>query len=214
MSDHASSPRFLERQRLQDGRTSVVFRGLRVADGQPVVIKRLKESYPHPEAIAAMQRELELTRRAACPEVMQALELALDDGVLRLITEDFGATALAERIRLGPLPLDEALDVAMAAARALAVLHDRDVVHQDVNPHNLVRNAQTGQVKLIDFGLATTLPRQAVPLAPVTRLQGTALFMSPEQTGRTGLDPRFGHPAETTVDALCWRGEDASPRMR
>jgi len=62
--------------------------------------------------------------------------------------------------------------------------------------------ARVGPAALQDLG------RHEAGSAEQGRAAGGALVLE------AGLDPRFGHPAETRVEALCWRGEDASPRMR
>ena len=63
-------------------------------------------------------------------------------------------------------------------------MHQQHVIHKDVNPSNIVWNPQTGQIKLIDFGISTALTREnSVPRNP-TSGEGTLAYMSPEQTGR------------------------------
>lgn len=182
-----SAPAYREQAVLREGRYSVVSRGRRVRDGLPVILKRLRWMYPTPARVAAFQREYDLTRRVASPHVVAVYDLIEADGVLRLVVEDFGATDVATLYAGRRAPLGEALDIGIAAARALVVLHDGDVIHKDVNPANLVRNAETGVVKLIDFGLSTTQRRTAVTPEPVSSFDGTPVYMSPEQTGRTDV---------------------------
>ena len=176
---------FAERKALHNGRLTIVTRGVRLADGEPVVLKRLRKLYPPPASVMAMRRELELTQRAACPGVVEALELSETQGAVTLVFKDFGGTSLASRLLAGRLPLAEAVDAALAVSEALAVVHERGMVHRDVNPSNIVRNADTGETRLIDFGLATTLSRQAAAAAAVGQLMGTLRYLAPEQSGRT-----------------------------
>ena len=61
-------------------------------------------------------------------------------------------------------------------------------MHKDVNPSNIVLNPQTGQLKLIDFGISTVLSRENPTLHTPGRGEGTLAYMSPEQTGRMNRD--------------------------
>jgi predicted ATPase/tRNA A-37 threonylcarbamoyl transferase component Bud32 len=176
---------YAERKALHNGRLTVVSRGVRVADGERVVLKRLRQLYPPPSIVTALRRELDLTQQAACAGAIEALELSESQGVLTLVFEDIGGSSLSSQMLDSRLQLSEALKVALTISDALGTVHGRGMVHRDVNPSNIVRNVDTGQVKLIDFGLATTLTRQAAEASAVGQLVGTLRYLAPEQSGRT-----------------------------
>ncbi len=71
---------------------------------------------------------------------------------------------LAERLKRGPLPLDEALAIARQIAEALEEAHEKGIVHRDLKPAN-VKLTPDGKVKVLDFGLAKAMdpPREARP---------------------------------------------------
>ncbi|MGE0327402.1 MAG: AAA family ATPase [Polyangiaceae bacterium] len=174
-------------QRLRDGADSVVFRGVREPDGEAVVVKQLRKLYPSAEQIAALQRELDLTNLAASEGVVKALGIEQEEGVVRLVVEDFGASSLASQISDARPSLAECLEIAVAVTKALAVVHERQIVHKDINPSNIVRNPETGQVKLIDFGISSMLRRESVEAQTTSTVRGTPAYMSPEQTGRMNV---------------------------
>jgi serine/threonine protein kinase len=60
----------------------------------------------------------------------------------------------------------------------------RPIMHRDINPSDIVWNPQTGQLKLIDFGIATTLAREQPEILSARGVEGTLAYLAPEQTGR------------------------------
>src|SRR6187401_2345353 len=100
---------------------------------------------------------------------------------------------LESRIKAGPLPLADALEIALQIARALEAAHDKGITHRDLKPANVVLSPD-GHIKLLDFGLAKAYSTSASgPVAPdlshsptvlgstrVGMILGTAGYMSPE----------------------------------
>jgi serine/threonine protein kinase len=103
-----------------------------------------------------------------------------------IIMELVDGETLADRLKRGALPLDEALTVAGQMADALAAAHEKGIVHRDLKPAN-VKITPTGTVKVLDFGLAKILADpvgDAVTVSAVTApkvLLGTPAYMAPEQ---------------------------------
>ena len=85
---------------------------------------------------------------------------------------------MKKRIEHGPLPVDEALDVAMQVAQGLTKAHEAGIIHRDIKPANLIIT-EDGFVKIVDFGIAKLLGVTG-PTQTGTRL-GTVTYMSPEQ---------------------------------
>jgi Tol biopolymer transport system component len=119
-----------------------------------------------------------------------------------LVMEFVAGEDLAQRLSRGPLPLDEAIQIATQIADALEEAHDRGIIHRDLKPAN-IKLAAGGRVKVLDFGLAKALeePVDTGPnpaLSPTMTVQGTragvilgtAAYMSPEQARGKAVDRR------------------------
>ena len=166
---------------------SEICRGIRNADNQPVIFKKLKPDYSSSIAIARFRQEYEILKTFNTQGIVRVYGLEEYLGTLVLILEDFGGRSLKEFIHPNNLwqeNLERFLDLAMQVAEILGQVHGAKIIHRDINPANLIVNADTGQVKLIDFGIATRLHQTRVSPEQVQSIQGTLAYLSPEQTGR------------------------------
>ena len=146
----------------------------------------VKMTAPRGQAVASMRHEYELLHALDQPGIVKVRGLAQSDEGLALVMEDAGPGNLADRIRSGPLSIADFLTIALQLAEAVARLQERRIVHRDLNPTNVVWDANTQRTTLIDFGIATTLAALTVESASPAQLEGTLAYISPEQTGRTG----------------------------
>lgn len=177
-------PGYSCKTRVSESRHALIYRGTRLVDGQPVILKQLAADYPTPQAQAGLRHEFELTRRAsASGAVSAALELLEYQGRQVLVLEDIGGSDLAELLAAGPLALDDFFDWALAIVRALARLHRLRIAHNDLNPRNIVCNCTTGSLRLTDLGIATAF---GAVQGSDSRLEGSLTYLAPEQSGRTG----------------------------
>ncbi len=163
-----------------------IYRGVRERDDQPVVLKALHGHTLTPENVASYRHEYQMLLRLQSEGVIRAFDFKEDHSVVALIIEDFGGKALRERMAKSPLAvgLDQQLELALKLVAALRDVHAADIIHKDINPNNIVINATTGALKIIDFGLATPLQREQATTAIPTTLLGTLAYIAPEQTGR------------------------------
>ena len=175
-------PGYREIRRLHAGRRSTVDRVERLGDARTVILKQPVADLVAAEMLGRVQHEFDLLRAVRGSGVIEALELIRDGSRAALVLEDFGvelAACLAER----RFSLPEVLDIGIAIARGLAHIHAAGVVHKDINPSNLVYDAATRTVKLIDFDLGARLRATSASGGAAT-LQGTLHYLAPEQTGR------------------------------
>ncbi len=172
---------------------SLVYRAVRNEDNQPVILKVLKQDYPTPEELTRYRQEYEITKSLNLEGVVKTYGLEKYQNTLVIILEDFAGESLkAYQEGQGDISVSYFLSLASKIADALGQIHATNVIHKDINPSNLVWNPATNQLKIIDFGIASRLPRETPTLKNPNQLEGTLAYISPEQTGRMnrGLDYR------------------------
>jgi predicted ATPase/class 3 adenylate cyclase len=168
-----------------------ILRAQRLSDGAAVVLKTVDAEYPARLQVAALRREFQLVERLQeVPAVIRVHgTVPYGNGNLALVSECFGrslASLLAETPGRG-LPLPQALDIAIAVAGSLAQLHERDVVHKNIEPHSILVD-DAGTIRLIDFAIASEIAVERKGGGASQRLEGALPYMSPEQTGRMNRD--------------------------
>ncbi|MFZ2633750.1 MAG: protein kinase, partial [Desulfosalsimonadaceae bacterium] len=184
-------------EKLYEGRQTIVYRGVRESDKQPVIVKILKGEYPSPESLARLKREYEIIRDInsdrSIDGVVKVYGLEKSQSTLAMIFEDFGGESLSRLFTAGhplelplnrPLDLKDFLNLFIRITEIVGQIHQCGIIHKDINPTNIVFNPQTNIIKLIDFGIASQLSREITTAGNPGVLEGTLPYMSPEQTGR------------------------------
>ena len=139
------------------------------------------------EAKARFVREAQAAAALNDPNICTVHEIDEADGRTFIAMEFVAGQNVKDKVREGALPFDEALDIAIQAARALQTAHEEGIVHCDIKSANLMVTAQ-GQVKVMDFGLAQMGDRSQLTMSGTTL--GTPAYMSPEQTQAQPTDRR------------------------
>ncbi|MCC6652079.1 MAG: serine/threonine-protein kinase [Candidatus Eisenbacteria bacterium] len=186
-----------------------------------VAIKVLPEAFAaDPERLARFEREARLLASLNHPNIAVLHGLEIDGGRRFIAMEFVDGVSLAQRLISGPLPLDEALDVARQVATALEAAHDGGVVHRDLKPGNVMLRPD-GTVKVLDFGLAkgtagspsdsslSMSPTQTYAMTGDGVILGTAAYMSPEQARGKPVDRRTDIWAFGCVLFECLTGRQA-----
>ncbi len=180
-------------EKIYESANSEVYRGIRNSDGQPLILKVLKQDYPTPQELTRYKQEYEITRQLNLDGVIKAYGLEPYQRTLVIILEDFGASSLKELMNDSYLPtqfggvgeqIPEFLRLAIKITETLGQIHTANIIHKDINPSNIVLNPETKEVKIIDFGLSTLLTLENPTLKHPHVLEGTLAYISPEQTGR------------------------------
>jgi soluble lytic murein transglycosylase-like protein len=179
-----------------------VYRATDVDLKRVVAIKVLPQSVAtEPASLARFRREAEILAALNHPNIAQIHGLERAGGQLALVMELVEGPTLAERIARRAIPVDETLRIARQIADALDAAHAKGIVHRDLKPAN-IKVAPDGVVKVLDFGLAKTVPSDRAVSEPsqaptsteaLTRagvLLGTVAYMSPEHVRGQAVDRR------------------------
>ncbi|MBE9225671.1 AAA family ATPase [Phormidium sp. LEGE 05292] len=174
------------------GSKTLVYRAIRELDEQPVVIKQLRQEYPTFKELLLFRNQYAIAKNLDLPGVIRCYSLENYRNSYLLIMEDFGGISLKEYISHRMLDLAEFLPIALQIVTALDGLYSERIIHKDIKPANILINPNTKQVKLIDFSIASLLPRETQEIKGTNVFEGTLAYISPEQTGRMnrGIDYR------------------------
>ncbi|WP_375770489.1 AAA family ATPase [Archangium gephyra] len=183
-------PGYTTSEVLLDGSDGVLLRG---RQGEtPVLLRTPQGEYPKADALARLRYGYEIAAAADIPGVARVLGLETHGNSLVLVMEDFGAVPLSSLLREGIPPVEQALRLACALARAIGELHRRDIIHEGIEPANILVNPHDGQVKLTNLDRASRLELNSSPAVALDRPGRALAYLSPEQTGRMnrGVDYR------------------------
>jgi serine/threonine protein kinase len=171
------------------GGMGVVYKAEDLRLARPVALKFLPpELTRDPDAKARFLQEARAASGLDHPNICTIHEVGeTEDGQLYLAMPLYDGETLRKRIERGPVPIDEAVDIAEQIARGLSKAHRGGIVHRDIKPANLMVTSD-GVVKILDFGLAKLAGAAAITRAGSS--VGTPAYMSPEQSRGDEVDHR------------------------
>ena len=177
-------------EQLYLGSRTAVYRAIKT--DRPVVIKVLRREYPSLSELVQFRHQYTIAKLLPFPGIVQPLSLKPLGNGYALVMEDFGGMSLEQFVQQHPLDLAEVLAIAVQLAEILHHLCQHRVVHKDIKPANILIHPDSNQVKLIDFSIASVLPKETQEIQNPNILEGTLAYLAPEQTGRMnrGIDYR------------------------
>ena len=185
-------------QQLYAGSRTLVYRAVRERDGTHAIIKLLRNPFPNFNELLSFRNQYAIAKNLDLPSIVKPLKLEPYKNAYALVMEDFGGISLKQMLeREGNMgqnqqTLTAFLQIAIQIAEAFHGLYRYRLIHKDLKPANIVIHPDTKQIKLIDFSIASLLPRETQEIQNANALEGTLAYLSPEQTGRMnrGIDYR------------------------
>ncbi len=190
--------------KIGEGGMGEVYRACDTKLDRDVALKVLPEAFTSdPDRVARFEREARVLASLNHPNIGAIYGFEESGATKALVLELVEGPTLADRIKQGPISIDEALPIARQIAEALEAAHEQGIIHRDLKPAN-IKLRPDGTVKVLDFGLAKAFQTDAsgpnVSMSPTISLTaaatqmgmviGTAAYMAPEQAEGKVVDKR------------------------
>lgn len=171
---------------ISDNHIKAVYRCSEASTGATVILKVLKSEFTGTEAVMRFKQEYKLLTELShtVEGVIRPLKLEEQNGLYIMVLEDIHGRSL-KKVLAEEKPGQEALlKLAVKVVDILASIHEQNVIHKDIKPSNIIWNREQDIVQVIDFDLAVKLSKEKREFQNSGVLEGSLLYISPEQTGR------------------------------
>ena len=191
-------------EKLGAGGMGVVYKAVDTRLDRSVALKFLPDGMAQDsQALERFRREAHAASALNHPGICTIYDIGEQDNVPFIAMEFIDGETLRQHIHGQPLPIERILDLGIQISDAIDTAHAEGIIHRDIKPSN-VFITKRGQAKVLDFGLAKLVPKDALGLASdgsspkstqenisiVGIISGTPAYMSPEHVRGDDLDPR------------------------
>ena len=179
MIGHNLGGRYVILDRIGGGGMALVYKAHDNILQRKVAIKVLRQQYANDEEfVSRFRREALSAASLSHPNVVNIFDVGQEGDIHYIVMEYIEGTNLNERIKTSaPLPLEEAVDIAMQICSALAHAHENGIIHRDIKPHNILIGVD-GRVKVTDFGIARAAA--STDITQTGSVLGSVHYFSPE----------------------------------
>lgn len=174
------------------GSRTVVYRAVEQQNNRSVILKVLRRKHPSFSELVQFRNQYITTKKLSIAGIVHPLSLENLEMGYALVMEDCGGVTLDHYRLQQSLSLTEVLTIAIQIADILHDLCQHRIVHKDLKPANILIHPDSKEVKLLDFSIASQLPKETQEIQNPNTLEGTLAYLAPEQTGRMnrGIDYR------------------------
>lgn len=170
---------------LHENDFTIVRRALRLKDNKSVIIKSLKSSSINEVTLTLFSNEQRMLSQFNSKNIIKILDVISMPPEYRLVLEDIEGDSLCHLLLNQEFNLAEILNIALSSIKALHVIHNKEIIHADISPKNIVYNPQTFALQIIDFGYSFFKDKTQLKQRRDIITSGSLFYMAPEQTGLT-----------------------------
>ncbi|MCB1179580.1 MAG: AAA family ATPase, partial [Leptospiraceae bacterium] len=167
---------------IHEGAIYKISRGSLGLNEIPIIIKQIISELPKSEDRFRLKNEFTILNRVNLKNSIKAFHL-IEERILLL--EDIDGISLKDYLNKNIISISDFFPIAISIANSIDEVHKNKIIHKDIKPSNIIIHPETKEIKLTDFGISTLLDKEYIPSKD--KLEGTLEFISPEQTGRTGI---------------------------
>jgi PAS domain S-box-containing protein len=164
--------------------SSIIYRAFDTGNNRKVIVKTLNRELYDPKTLAKLKNEFRLLEKLQGDFVVRTYEFVNIENHFSIVMEDFGGISLDQYLLSNRIDIMELLQIALKIVQCLDHIHNQNVIHNDINPSNIVYNPISKKIKLIDFGNASEFSFETRQALHPNKLEGRLPYISPEQTGR------------------------------
>lgn len=168
-------------EEVYSGTRTLVYRGAREHDQKGVIIKVMRAEYPSFSELLQFRNQYTIAKNLDLDGIVKPISLENYRNGYAIVMEDGGISLKEWEFSSN---LSDFLSIAIQIVTTLDGLIRQRVIHKDIKPANILIDPTTRCVKLIDFSIASLLPRETQEIQNPNVLEGTLAYISPEQTGR------------------------------
>lgn len=171
-------------QQIAQSSNSTIFLSTENDYHQPVIVKRLNAAHNFYPYISQVANEDNLLQDLNIKGVRSSLGTITIDGEHSIVLKYFQGITIKEFCADNKASIRQRIVVAINICNSLSQIHQNNIIHKDLNSHNILISPEDLSINIIDFGIATKLKMQTEYLGNPEHLEGTLQYISPEQTGR------------------------------
>jgi len=166
--------------KIGEGGMATVYKARCKILGRMVAVKILKEEYSNDSGLVAKFRtEATAAAQLSHPNIVNIFDVGQQENIYYIVMEYVEGKTLKEIIsQRAPLPVEEAINIAVMICDGLHHAHEKGIIHKDIKPHNILIT-NTGIVKVADFGIAQAIDKKTITFG--RNLVGSVHYISPEQ---------------------------------
>lgn len=163
---------------------TTIYRALEVETNHTVIIKSLNEEFNNPINFFKIKSRYDLLKKFESNYIIKVHKLFEFDNRCAILYEDFGGVILSQYLKKNRLELKEFLDLAIKITKCIEYIHTKNIIHKNINPDNILYNADEKMVKLFGFENASKVSFENVEAINPRIFYDNLFYISPEQTGR------------------------------